>query len=154
MGFREVSCNICSCQDLCSHYKVNKGFKSYIGIGDSLDSIEIERYRDILNSVNYDVGDCIIVIIEGKWYPGIIKSISKKGIITTTFYQREDKSISWPKKQDIQKVCKANVLCQIQNFKQTIMNKKETQVISDEHYDFVEEKFQEWRKLTVNNVCN
>ena len=149
LSFRYLTCT--DCPGKCVHYGLKN---SKLVVTDALvpenheenvtDSSECSEDVPDLSSLEcYEEGEWIVVVYDGKWFPGIIESINlARNVLKTKFLSREGKKMTWPLIPDIQEVVPTQVLCKIEP-PHVISNTKTKTVlsVSPKEYKFINEAF-------------
>ena len=133
LGFRFLSCIDCMSITKCLHY----GLSNSTMVNYPEDALEEDLNMEISDLDNlYKTNNCIVVIYNKKWYPGIILNIGENKKISVKFINRNAKKFIWPSKDDIQEVVPEQILCKILTLHeyQNKINRKTEYKISDEEY--------------------
>lgn len=123
----------------CSHYGLDKSTFDYATdlISQNEQDASTPGIMGLQSNLNlYSVGDWIIVIYDGIWYPGMIE---QKGSDTlkTNFMSRTGNTFFWPEKMDIQEVWATQVLSRISKPYQTGSRNKPVYRLTPQEYSRV-----------------
>lgn len=147
LSSRYLLCNTCNLNQTCVHFDMPRSAVSYdnfqkqtsaiIDIGPLTDKIEFVNTCNSLQKSDFQIGNWVVVIFEGKWYPGVVRKLMKKNLLIH-FTDRNARKFWWPLQVDEQKLFYSQILCIIEPLKEIRDYKGDSFLtMDDDQYDYV-----------------